>query len=172
MASQEVAKKRPELVKGAKLPERVNEIIRFEDWAQAVVYGTPYKEPDPDFISRMLALQAITAGTIEQVWQSAGVKKLQDLIPDTPQATTGPREILDLYVAESDFETGNPCYVIITWLDLELGKEEKVTTGATNIQATLIGLLKFGTWPIRCQVKRGDSKDKGGRYLLLMLPPD
>lgn len=172
MASQEVAKKNAALTAGAKLPARVNEIIRFEEWAQAVIYGTPYKEPDPDFISRMLALQSITAATIEEVWQTAGVKKLQQILANTPGASTGPREILDLYVAESDFETGNPCYVIITWLDLELGTQEKVTTGATNIQATLIGLLKFGQWPIRCQVKRGDSKDKGDRYLMLMLPPD
>lgn len=172
MSGSEVAKARPALTKGSNVPELINKIIAFEDWAQAVVYGTAYKEPDPDHISRMLALKAIMAPTMEEVWQAAGVKKLQEILANTPGATTGPKEILDVYVAESDFETGNPCYVIITWLDLELGTEEKVTTGATNIQASLIGLLKFGQWPIRCQVKRGDSKDKGGRYLMLIQPPD
>jgi len=40
------------------------------------------------------------------------------------------------------------------------------------VQATLLGLLVNGMWPIRCQIKRGESKDKGGRYLLFVLPPD
>jgi hypothetical protein len=172
MASSEVARQGKALTTGAKLPEAFNKIIHFEGWAQAVVNGSTYSEPEPDFISRMLAVQAITADTVEQVWQAAGVKQLQKMIPDLPGASTGPLEITDLYVAESDFETGNPTYVIITATHLEQGDERKFTTGATNVQATLIGLLRHGMWPIRCQIKRGDSKDKGGRYLLFMLPPD
>jgi hypothetical protein len=172
MVSKEVAKPGKALTTGAKLPEAFGHIVAFEDWAQSIVFGTPYKEPNPDFISRMLALQAITADTIEEVFQANGVKKLQEILANVPGATTGPKEITDLYVAESDFETGNPCYVIISWVDLETGDDQKVTTGATNVQATLIGLLKLGTWPIRCQIKRGDSKDKGDRYLLFLLPPD
>lgn len=172
MPGNQLATFKGELTKGHKLPADFLAIIDFEGWAKAVAFKAPYKEPNPDFISTMLAFNAITATTIEEVFQSAGVKKLQEIIPDTPGATTGPREITDLYVAESDFETGNPSYVIITWTDLELGGEQRVTTGATNIQATLIGLLKLGQWPMRVQVKRGDSKDKGGRYLLFMLPPD
>jgi hypothetical protein len=172
MSDKEIEKPKRELTVGAKLPEAFNAIIRFEAWAQAVVNGKPYTEPQPDFISRMLAVQAITADTIADVWASAGVKQLQKMVPDTPGANTGPIEITDLYVAESDFETGNPTYVIITATDLEMGGEVKFTTGATNIQATLIGLLRHGMWPIKCKIMRGDSKDKGGRYLLFMLPPD
>lgn len=172
MPGKDLTKVKGELTKGHHLPAAFNDVINFEGWARAIVYRDPYKEPNPDFISQMLALQAITADTIEQVWQAAGVKKLQEILANTPGATTGPKEITDLYVAESDFETGNPTYVIITWMDMELGTEERVTTGATNIQATLIGLLKNGMWPMRVQVKRGDSKDKGDRYLMFMLPPD
>jgi hypothetical protein len=160
------------LTAGSKLPAAFGNFIAFEPWARSIVFNEEYTEPDPNFISRMLALQSIVADTIAEVWQAAGVKKLQELLANVPGATTGPREITDLYVAKSDFETGNPTYVIITWTDLELGTTQKVTTGATNIQATLIGLLKHGVWPIRCQVKRGDSKDKGDRYLMSMLPPD
>lgn len=172
MPGNQLAKIKGDLTKGHKLPAEFLAIINFEQWARAIVYREAYKEPNPDFISQMLALQAILAENIEQAWQAAGVKKLQEILANVPGASTGAREITDLYVAESDFETGNPCYVIISWLDLELGTEERVTTGATNIQATLIGLLKNGAWPIRCQVKRGDSKDKGDRYLMHMLPPD
>lgn len=172
MPGTDLSKITGQITKGAKLPAEFNAIIHFEGWARSVLLKEQYTEPNPDYISTMLAMQAITAETIEEVWQANGVKKLQEILADNPGATTGPKEITDLYVAKSDFETGNPCYVIITWVDMELGTEEKVTTGATNIQATLIGLLKHGVWPMKVQVKRGDSKDKGGRYLMHMMPPD
>lgn len=160
------------LVRTDLIPDRVNEIIHMEAWASAIVRGTPYREPDPDFIMRMLATQAITAETPEEVFRQAKIVRAQEWITDVPGASTGPIEITDLYVAESDFETGNPSYVIMSCMNLETGEEYKMTTGATNIQATLIGLLANGVWPIRVQIKRGDMKDKGGRYLLFMLPPD
>lgn len=160
------------LVRTDKLPAAITAIINVEAWASAIVRGTKYKEPDPDFISRSIAFRAITAETIDGVFEQADIRRVQDWVPDTPEATTGPLELIDLYVAASDFETGNPSFVIMTVLDLESGEEFKVTTGATNVQATLIGLLVNGMWPIRFQLKRGDTKDKGGRHLLFMLPPD
>lgn len=160
------------ILKVNKAPEALGAIINLEAWASSVIRGTPYPEPDPEFISRMLALKAITAESVEEVFQQANIRQLQKMLPENPGATTGPLEIIDLYVASSDFETGNPSYCIITAMDLELGEEFKFTTGATNIQATLIGLLANGAWPVRCQFKRGDSKDKGGRYLMHCLPPD
>lgn len=161
-----------ELTAGAKLPEAFGAVIAFESWARSIVFGEKYNEPDPEFISRMLAYLTITGENIDQVFANAGVSKVQEMVPDQPSATFGPFEITDLYVAASDFETGNPTYVIITGVRLDDGTDFKCTTGATNIQATLIGLLKLGTWPIRAQFKRGISKDKGGRYLLFLLPPD
>lgn len=156
----------------AKVPDALGAIIDIEAWASAVLRKTPYTEPNPDFISTMIAWQTITAQSVEEVFEQAGVRRLQQMLPNSPGATTGPIEITDLYVASSDFETGNPSYVIVTCLDMELGTEYKFTTGATNIQATLLGLLVNGMWPVKCQIKRGDSKDKGGRYLLFLLPPD
>jgi hypothetical protein len=172
MTSNSLAIPQGQLLRVNKAPEALNAIINLEAWASAVVRRTPYTEPDPEFISRMLAYQTITAETAEEVFRQANILGLQGWLTDSPGATTGPLEITDLYVASSDFETGNPSYVIITAIDLQLGHEVKFTTGATNIQATLIGLLANGMWPIRCQVKRGDSKDKGGRYLMFLLPPD
>lgn len=172
MTQGQVAKPDRKPVKFDRLPERFFAIINPEAWVNAILYGEKYKEPDPDFISRMLAAQSIFAETPEDAFASAGVKRLQKWVPNAPDATTGPLEITDLYVAESDFETGNPSYVIVSYIHLEDGEEGKFTTGATNVQATLIGLLRNGVWPIRCQIKRGDSKDKGDRYLLFMLPPD
>jgi hypothetical protein len=160
------------LTAGAKLPANFEKVIGFEAWARAIVFKETYAEPNPDFISTMLAMQAITAATIEEVFQASGILKLQEMLEDRPRETTGPLEITDLYVAASDFETGNPTFVIITAVKMEDGEEIKFSTGATNVQATLIGLLRHGVWPMRVQIKRGESKDKGGRYLLHVLPPD
>lgn len=160
------------LTAGAQLPDDISPIIGFEAWAQSIVYKTPYKEPNPDYISTMLALQSIQGETVEDVFAQANILKAQDIVPNSPGQVWGPFELTSLYVAESDFETGNPCYVILTGFMLDTLAEFKCTTGATNVQATLIGLLKLGHWPIRAKFKRGESKDRGGRYLLNLLPPD
>lgn len=172
MPSSEVAKPERPIVKFDKVPERFFQIVNPGAWVNAILYGDPYKEPDPDFISRMLAAQSIFAESEEDAYSAMGILRLQTWLPDVPEATTGPMEITDLYVATSDFETGNPSYVIVSAVLLASGEDVRFTTGATNVQATLIGLLRNGVWPIRCQIKRGESKDKGGRYLTFMLPPD
>lgn len=154
------------------VPEALSAVINMESWASAILRKTPYKEPNPDFVSTMLAWQTMTAQSVEEAFRQAGVHQIQTMIADTPEATTGPIEITDLYVAPSDFETGNPTYVIITAVNLETGEEWKATTGATNVQATIFALIVNQMWPIRCQIKRGQTKDKGGRYLLFVVPPD
>ena len=156
----------------SKVPETLGAIIDIRGWASSVIMGTPYKEPNPDFVSQMLAFQTITADTIEEAFASQGVSQLQRMLPNVPEATTGNIEITDLYVAESDFETGQPTYVIVTYVSLEDGISGKFTTGATNVQSTILALLRLGMWPIRCKIKRGETKDKGDRYLLFMLPAD
>lgn len=154
------------------VPDEINQIINMRGWVASILGKAEYTEPDPEYISRMIAFQTITAETIEEVFTQARVGKMQEMLADTPGATTGPIEITDLYVAKSDFETGNPTFVIITATDLTTGEEWRRTTGATNVQATILGLMLKGMWPIRCQIKRGDQKDKGGRFLMFVLPPD
>lgn len=172
MANTDVAKRFNGALKTAQWPEHLKDQINFEAWARAIVFGDKYKEPIPDYISRLLAIEAMLAPTPEEVFKATGVKGLQEIIPDTPGATSGPRELLDVYVSESSIETGYSCFIIVEWLDLEFGTRSKFTTSATNVMSTLIGLLKFGQWPIRCQIMRGDSKDKSGKHLLLLMPPD
>lgn len=156
----------------SKVPEALGAIIDIRGWAESVIVGTAYKEPNPDFVSQMLAYQTITAVTIEEAFASQGVKQLQKMLANVPEANTGNIEITDLYVAESDFETGQPTYVIVSYVSLEDGTSGKFTTGATNIQSTILALLRLGMWPIQCKIKRGETKDKGDRYLLFMLPAD
>lgn len=154
------------------VPETLSAIINVEAWASSILRGTPYREPNPDFISIMLAWETMSAQTAEEAFRTANVRGLQKILPNAPDATTGPIEITDLYVAASDFETGRPTFLIITATDLTTGEEFKFTTGALNVQATIFALLVNRVWPIRCQIKRGETKDKGDRYLLFVLPPD
>lgn len=156
----------------SRVPEALGAIINVQAWAASIVRGTEYKEPNPGFISQMLAYQTITATSVAEVFEQANIKGLQKIIPDVPEGTMGNIEITDLYVAESDFETGNPTFVIVSYISLDDGSQGKFTTGATNVQATLLALLLNGVWPIRCKIKRGETKDKGGRYLLFVLPAD
>lgn len=156
----------------SKVPEALGAVIDVRGWASAIIAGTPYKEPNPDFISRMLALQTITAESIQEAFEQSGVRGLQEIIPNVPEGTIGNIEVTDIYVAESDFETGNPTYVVVSYINLDDGSSGKFTTGATNVQATFLALLRLGMWPIKCKIKRGESKDKGDRFLLFVLPAD
>jgi hypothetical protein len=172
MTGTEVARPNRKPIKFDKLPEVVSKFIDVPSWANSILHGDAYEEPDPDFISRLLAAQAIFAETTEEAFAAAGVNRLQDTLPDTPGAVIGPFEIIDLYVAKSDYTTGNAAFVLLTVVMLDSGEEFKYSTGATGIQASLIGLLRLGTWPIRAKFKRGDSKDRGGHYLMHLMPPD
>lgn len=172
MPSAELVKRANAAIEKLTFPAGMEEFIDGPAWVKSILLGEKYKEPDPDFISRKLALQTIMGASVDDVFAQAGITRVQDMVPNTPGAETDPFEITDLYIAESDYQTGNPCFVIIEAAWLDTGQEFKCTTGATNVQAILIGLLINKVWPIRVKFKRGESKDKGDRYLLFLMPPD
>ena len=150
----------------------VREQIDLSSWANALVNGTSYEEPDPGYISRTLIMGVLMSQTADAVMSAGDIGKLQQVIPDLPGSGTGNIEITDLYVTSSDFGEGMPCYVIVSYVHLEDGTSGKFTTGASYLQAQLLALLNLGTWPIRCQVKRINRKDKGGHYLFQLYPAD
>lgn len=156
----------------ANLPEKLQGKIILSDWADALVNHTAYKEVDPDYLSRMLLVQTLTAQTPEEVFEQSGIRKLQELVPNAPGLGTGVVEIADLYVTSSDFGEGAPCYMIVDIVDETTGDAIRFSTGATQLQAQIIALLSFGTWPIRCQIKRTERKDRGGRFLFWLFPPE
>lgn len=161
-----------DLLKFDKFPKELARIIEPRGWAQSLITGAPYKEPDPEYLLKLLMAQSIFAESIQAAWDNGSIRHLQEWVPDTPGATTGPFEMTDVYVAKSDFETGNPTYVIVSCVMLETGEEERWSTGASQIQATILGLLRHGVWPIRAKILRGDIKDKGDRYMLNLVQPD
>lgn len=152
------------------LPAEYNGVIDWPGWVSAIAFKTKYVEPNPDHISQMLAIRAMMAGTAEEVFAEGGILHAQDMVEDKPSAETDPFKMTSLYVAASNFETGNPCYVIMEGTWLTTGENFRCGTGATNIQATLIGLINNGATEFILKFKRGLSKDRGGRYLLFLMP--
>lgn len=155
-----------------KLPDRVTSNIDFTSWANALYNGTKYAEPTPDYLQRLLVRQVLEAPTPEAVFNQTGIMGLQEALPNVPGATTGPVEITDVYVTESDYTDGAPCYCIIDMVSLDSGETMKRTTGATGLQAMILRLLAFGVWPIKCKIVRLDRKDKGDKYLFTLFPVD
>lgn len=152
--------------------DEIKEQVSLQSWANALMNGTAYDEPDPGYLTRTLLMGVLTATTPDQVMAEGGIAKLQELVPDAPGQTTGPIRITDLYVTGSDFGEGMPCYVIVTYVHLDTGDVGKFTTGASYIQAQMLSLINLGNWPIDCQVKRINRKDKGGKFLFQMFPAD
>lgn len=160
------------LADAAPLPRELQGLFTLTAWRDSLIKGEPYKEVDPDFLSRKLMLQTLNSATLEDVFEQKGMRKLQEAIPNTPGAGTGNIAITELYVTDSDFGEGAPCYVIFGAVDMDSGALVQYTTGATQLQIQMLRALSFGHWPIRGNIKRIDRKDKGGRYLFWMFPPD
>ena len=156
----------------APLPDELQGLFDLKSWATSLITHEPYNEPNPEYLSQMLMVQTLTAATIEDVFAQQSVRKLQEAIPNVPQASTGAIAINDLYVTSSDFGEGAPCYMIFGAADLETGLFARYSTGAQGLQAQVIRILSFGMWPIKCKITRMDNKDKGGRFMFRMFPPD
>lgn len=154
------------------LPVELQGTVVLREWAESLVNHEPYHEPDPDYLSRLLLLQTLTAETADKVFERSGIKKLQESIANVPGAGTGPVEFTSIYVTSSDFGEGAPCYMIFELTDLETAVASKYTTGATQLQAQVLRLISLGVWPIRGQIRRIDRKDRGGRYLFQLYPVD
>ncbi len=182
MASQEEQAPAPDFVPAAvvapligstaALPAELADNLSLSKWAESLINGAPYKEPDPNYLSRLLLIQTLEATEPEQVFKPNDLDGLQKIIGNAPGAGTGPIEINGLYIAESDMSDGAPCYMILDYVSLDTGMKRKTSTGATQLQAQILRLLGLGVWPIRCQIKRTERKDKGGRFLFWLFPVD
>lgn len=164
--STELAQIRPATV------EELRAIIDLTQWANSLVNGQDYHDPDPEYLSRALMYQTLTATSVDAVLSEGGIRKLQESVTDVPGASTGPIEVDDLYVTGSDFGEGSKTYIIFGGTDMELGNRVKYSTGAGQVQAQFLALINLGVWPIRCQVKRTSRKDRGGRHLFWVTTPD
>lgn len=155
-----------------KIPESVSRVIDMRSWALALTTREPYSEPDPDYLSRMLMIQTLSATTMDEAMTQAGISKLRESIPNVPGAGTGPIRITGFYVATSDFDEGFPTYLIIDTVSMVHGLEKRYSTGAGQLQAQLMVALCLGMIPLECEITRTERKDKGGFYMFWLQPPN
>lgn len=161
------------IISGAvELPAALADTIDLTGWLRSLVTGCEYEEPDPEAMAKQMMMLTLSAETADQILSEDDMPGLQDIVDNFPGATTGPIEINSLYVAPSNLEDKTGTYVILGWVNEETRVFERASTSAAAIQTGIIGMLGLGIWPIRCQIVRIASKDKGGRHLLKMFPAE
>lgn len=156
----------------AELPPELKGLFDVKAWLTALLTKTPYTEPNPDFMQTRMALMTLQSETVEELLADKDLEGLQKVIPDAPGMSTGPIMLTSLYVAKSDQQEGNPCYMLFSYVTKATGIETTTTTGATQLQIQWASMLAMGIWPIEGVIKRTDRKDRGGRYLLKFYPED
>lgn len=156
----------------AQLPEQLRDTIDLRGWLASLVMGREYKEPDPNYLSREMALNVLLDESGELSDEPSELPHLQDLVANFAGETTGPIRITDLYVVPSSLEEGARTYMILTWVSLDDGTVTRCSGGSTPVQVRIAKMLMIGKWPIDCQIVRDQTKDKGGRFLLTVWPVD
>lgn len=156
----------------ATLPAALDGTIDLTAWYYSLARGDKYISKDPNAIMRKLLMQTANAKTAEDLFERTKALGLQGLIPNVPGRGSGPIDIVGLNVVESHLDGGIPCFMILEIQSRRTGERLITTTGAQEMQMQVLGCLTFGIWPIPCQIKRIDVKDKGGRFMLRLYPVD
>lgn len=172
-----VARREPEnplaFLENAKpLPELMVGRVDGTGWARSIVLGEKYVEPDPNFLSRRLLNLKLNATDLYHTFADKSLVKLQEWVANAPGASTGPLELIDVYVVPSSIEGGMQTFVLVDYVHLESGVTDTFSTGATNVQAFILKALVLGMWPVRCQIQRTDIMTKNGKYMLDVFPPE
>lgn len=156
----------------APLPDELSGLVDIKGWINSMLKGVEYTEPNPDYMAQRMMMLTLLSETPEELLTPNSITGLQDLVPNAPGACTGPIQITEIYVAASDQKDGNKTFVVLSYINFETGAEVTTTTGATQVQLQLLGLLAMGVWPIQVNIKRTERQDKGGRYLFWVNPVD
>lgn len=156
----------------AKLPDALSGTIDLHAWYKSLANGDKYISKDPNAIMRKLVMQTANAKTADELFERNKAFGLQGLIPNVPGRGSGPIDIIGLNVVESHMDGGIPCFMVLEIQSRRTGETLITTTGAQEMQMQVLGCLTFGIWPIPCQIKRIDVKDKGGRHMLRLYPLD
>lgn len=156
----------------ATLPQALAGTIDLAAWYYSLARGDKYISKDPNAIMRKLLMQTANAKTADDLFERTKAMGLQGLIPNVPGKGSGPIDIIGLNVVESHMEGGVPCFMVLEIQSRRTGETLITTTGAQEMQMQVLGCLTFGIWPIPCQIKRIDVKDKGGRFMFRLYPLD
>lgn len=156
----------------APLPAALDGQLDLAAWYYALARGDKYVSKDPNAIMRKLIMQTANAKSADELFERTKAFGLQGLIPNVPGRGSGPIDIIGLNVVESHMDGGVPCFMILEIQSRRTGERLITTTGAQEMQMQVLGFLTFGVWPIPCQIKRIDVKDKGGRHMFRLYPLD
>lgn len=156
----------------AKLPAQLDGQLDLSAWYYSLARGDKFIDKDPNAVMRKMLLQTANAKTAEELFETRKAVGLQGLIKNVPGAGTGPIDIVGLNVIASHLDGGVPCFMVLEIRSRRTGEILVTTTGAQEMQMQILGFLTFGVWPIPCQIKRIDVKDKGGRYMFRLYPVD
>lgn len=156
----------------ATLPPALDGALDLAAWYYSLARGDKYVSKDPNAIMRKLLMQTANAKTAEDLFERTKALGLQGLIPNVPGRGSGPIDIIGLNVVESHADGGVPCFMVLEIQSRRTGERLITTTGAQEMQMQVLGCLTFGIWPIPCQIKRIDVKDKGGRHMFRLYPVD
>lgn len=154
------------------LPLALDGAFELMSWYRSLAYREPYEEKDPERVARKIMLRTFQAKDAAAVFEHQKPFGLQGLVRNQPGASTGPIDIVDLYVAESEHKTGVPCFMVMEIVSHKTGDVMTTTTGAQEVQAQILSLIALGVWPIPCEIKRIDAQDRGGRYMFRVFPLD
>jgi len=160
------------LLDPAPLPPVLAGLIDLKGWLKCLTEGEVYVPPNPDYMSQRMLLTTLMAPTPEALYGEAELDGLQKLIPDLPGQGTGNIVIDDLYVSPSTLQETPSTYMLLTYTVQRSGFQVTTDTGAQRLQATFLGLLAMGVWPIEGQIVRSKSTDRGGRHLFAWYPVD
>lgn len=156
----------------AALPASLEGQLELRDWYNSLARGDAYTDKDPNAVMRKILLQTANAKRPEDLFERSKAVGLQGLIPNEPGRGTGPINIDGLHVSESQLKGGVPCFMVLNITSRRTGEMLVTSTGAQELQMQILGFLTFGIWPIECQIKRIDVKDRGGRYMFRLFPLD
>lgn len=156
----------------APLPQALEGALELRDWYYSLARGDAYTDKDPNAVMRKILLQTANAKRPEDLFERSKAVGLQSLVPNEPGRGTGPINIDGLHVSETQLKGGVPCFMVLNITSRRTGETLVTSTGAQELQMQVLGFLTFGIWPIECQIKRMDVKDKGGRYMFRLFPLD
>lgn len=151
----EVAVRTPdEVMAKGQLPEGV-----AADVAEFVTGQFMEGGDDPERVALLITAQVLNADTPEEVLSSSEATGLRQYLDQ-------PFELERVDFQRSDYEQGQPFYVVMHGTDLATGERVVLTTGSRKVTAQAFQLQRRGWLPAKVVGKQATRPTKDGYYPL------
>lgn len=114
---------------------------------------------DPERIALMLTAQILSAETPEEVLASADATGVRQFL-DTPF------ELESVDFQRSEYEQGQPFYVVMKGVNITTGERVVLTTGSRKVTAQAFQLSRRGWLPAKVVAKQATRPTKDGYFPL------